>query len=88
MKGAARWDPVAVFDLEGQLVALIGCPYMIKSRFRWPGASPFQACGAQASLYRFPDPFGFRSYCEEDHVCVLSQYSIPGLLPRLKGPTD
>lgn len=86
MKGASRWDPVAVLALEGTLVGTLGCPYMVESRriFRRRMAP----CGAQATLYRFEEPYGYRSYCEEGHVCVLSQHSIPGYMPNRKRVTD
>lgn len=86
MRGAGRWDPVQALELEGQLVGTLGCPYIISRRqgFR----TRLVPCGAQATLYRFAEPYGYRSYCEEDHVCVLSHHSLPGLMPRRKGPTD
>ncbi len=78
-------DPVEQLELTGKLVGYLGCPYMLVQR-RW--RSTFSACGAQATLYRFEAPYGLRSYCEEDHVCVLSELSIPGLHPNRKGRTD
>jgi hypothetical protein len=85
MKGASRWDPVGVLNLPGTLLGLLDCPYMIAPR----RGTKLVACGAQATLYRFPDPYGLRSYCEEDHVCVLSQHSTAALVvPHRKGRTD
>lgn len=86
MKGAARWDPVAVLELEGKLVGTLGCPMVVQTRRVWRKTSA--PCGAQATLYRFDDPYGYRSYCEEGHVCVLGEHSIPGLVPQRKGLTD
>ncbi len=86
MKGVHRLDPVAKLDLEGRLAGMIDCPYMVTVK-RWRSAAT-RPCGAQASLYVFPEPYGLRSYCEEDHVCALSPLMIPVLMPGRKGPTD
>lgn len=86
VRGATTADPVEALELEGKVVLAIPCPYMVDSIRRW--GPRHVACGAQALLYRFPEPYGFRSYCEENHVCVLSPHSIPGLVPQRKGLTD
>jgi hypothetical protein len=45
-------------------------------------------CGQQAFLFRYPDPYGLRSRCEDGHVEIMSPKSIPGFYQSLKGPTD
>lgn len=76
-------DPVDALGLVGELAGSVPCPYMIPSRW-----GKGRECGAQALLYRYPDPYGYRSRCEDGHVVVLGKHSVPGLFRPLRGATD
>jgi hypothetical protein len=60
--------------------------------FAKPGPGPEHhrgvACHEQAMLYKYPEPYGYRSRCEDGHVVVLAATQLPGLIRSLKGPTD
>ena len=82
-------DPVELLKLPAELVAAIPCPYMIE--YRRPntnGRVYGNPCGMQALLYRYQEPYGYRSRCEEGHVVVLAATQIPGLWQDLKSDTD
>lgn len=79
-RGAHKLDPITVMALPAKLVAGLACPQRLG--YHKP------LCGAQALLYRFPDPYGFRSYCDDDHVCILSPLAIEGLFHDPKLRTD
>lgn len=77
--------------MKGDLVGVIRCPHVVPGVPTAGGLSPRRRphpCGETATLVKFPDPFGHRSYCEEGHVEVFGLYSIPGSLVAIKGPTD
>jgi hypothetical protein len=82
-------DPVDVMGLHGELVQAIPCPYMLRDGSRW-GIPRGHPCGQQALLFRYPDPYGYRSRCEDGHVMVLALTQVPGLYQSqvLKGETD
>ena len=80
----ARWtDPVDLLRLEGTLIGSMPCPHMYGKSLR-----DRRKCGQQAFLFRYPDPYGLRSRCEDGHVEIMSPKSIPGFYQSLKGPTD
>lgn len=81
-------DPVDVLELPGELVASIPCPFMLARPGPGRARDRCEACGEQALLYRYPDPYGYRSRCELGHVLPLAPTQIPGLVQQLKGETD
>lgn len=91
MKGATRWDPVGVLKLEGTLVGFMACQEWYEyGRFGQPKrrTNAKGPCGAQASLYRFQFPYGYRAYCEEGHVCVFGEHSTQGFGYDPPGASD
>lgn len=71
-RGASEWDPVVKLELEGRFVGMMACPWMIMApRGVWFRRQRFYRCGMEASVILFPEPYGYRVYCEEGHCLPM-----------------